>query len=187
MIKKTNIKIPKNTSREKKFIKIFIAVVLSVLFVYVATQYSVRAIENAERKARIVAIYDSLKLGSEYKVTQESVFGEKRVYDWDAGRSYSSSKNYERDADVDVTVAELRKSIEAAGFKFFDEPYAGSMHTQFHFKSDSKEYIRLTVSSKARDEAFHGKTAPSESDYAIDPNSGPSNVIIKVNLDDNNE
>jgi len=142
---------------------------------------------NADRKARIEAIYAKLKLNADYTLQKSDVFGDKRVYDWDNQRSYSSSKTYEHNAPVDKTVAETRKAIEAAGFSFIDEPYPGSTSTQFHFKSADKEYIRLTVSSKSYDEATQGKDLSLEERNKLDPNAAPSTVLIKVNLDDNNE
>ena len=143
------------------------------------------------RKDRIVAIYDSLKLGDEYQMVDSNVFGEKKVYEWDAGRTYSSSKEYEVGANVDVVIADLKKSIEAAGFHYFDEPYPGSWMYQYHFKSDKNEYIRLSVHSKpkwdaSRDDALM-KRDFSDALFNMDPNAGPSSVTIKVNLDDNNE
>jgi len=137
-----------------------------------------------DRLSRINAIYDSLKLGSDFKLTESNVFGDKKIYEWDNGRTYSSVKNYEKCDDVNNTVNKLRSAIEAAGFKYFEEPYPGSSYTQLHFKSDKNEYIRMTVSSKVRDDAM---MANSNNAYSMSPNNGPSNVILKVNLDDNNE
>jgi hypothetical protein len=42
----------------------------------------------------------------------------------------------------------------------------------------------MTVSSKVRDDAL---MANSKNGNSMSPNNGPSNVILKVNLDDNNE
>jgi hypothetical protein len=144
-------------------------------------------IPSANRAARINNIYDSLAIGDDYTVVRSDVFGKKRVYEWDTGRTYSSSKTYTHDADVDATVANLRQKIEAAGFTYFEEPYPGSTYVQLHFKSANGEYVRLTVSSKPRDTALQGSTSPNDDGFSIDPNTGPSNVTIKVNLDDNNE
>jgi hypothetical protein len=143
------------------------------------------------RKDRITAIYKSLNLNDDYQLQSSNIFGDKRVYSWDKSRTYASSQTYERGADVQTTVAELRKAIQAAGFDYFEEPYPGSTFTELHFKSVRSEYLRLTVSSKPRDDALRNdelmtKTV-SAATIALDPNAGPSNVIIKVNLDDNNE
>jgi hypothetical protein len=80
----------------------------------------------------------------------------------------------------------LRKSIEAAGFRYFEEPYPGSAFTELHFRSSKNEYIRLNVSSKPYDDATMGKNIGVAA-LSLDRNAAPSNVIIKVNLDDNNE
>jgi hypothetical protein len=140
---------------------------------------------NDARKDRIVAIYDSLDLSKhDYQITGKNVFGDKRPYEWDSSRSYSSSVNYIRRANVDTTAAELRTAIEKAGFTYFDEPYPGSAFKEYHFKSAQGEYVRLNVSSKPRDDAFRTNEDAAKN---IDPNMGPSSVTIKVNLDDNNE
>jgi hypothetical protein len=141
------------------------------------------AAEFTARSDRILAIYKSLQLPSDYDLRSDHVFGDKRVYDWDPSRTYSSSRVYLRYANVDATVAELRPRIEAAGFAFFEEPYPNAVIKEYHFKSAKGEYIRLNVSSQTRDNdmRLHGVNS------SIDPNQGPSTVTIKVNLDDNNE
>jgi hypothetical protein len=139
------------------------------------------------RRDRIEAIYDSLKLTDTYTLVGENVFGAKKQYSYDKGRTFSSEKRYVHDAAVDVTANELKKKIEAAGFTYFDEPYPGSTVVQYHFKSIKGEYIRLTVSSKPRDDDIYARHKTDEKFFELDPNAGPSNVIIKVNLDDNNE
>lgn len=145
------------------------------------------------RKDRIIAIYDSLKLDTTYQLINSSVFGEKRVYEWDAGRTFSSEKTYDRGSDVASTVAELRKKIESAGFTYFEEPYPGSTYIELHFKSSKNEYVRLNVQSKLRfdamrnDALMNGGNSISQTALDLDPNAGPSIVTIKVNLDDNNE
>lgn len=145
------------------------------------------------RKDRIIAIYDSLKLDTSYQLINSSVFGEKRVYEWDAGRTFSSEKTYDRGSDVASTVAELRSKIESAGFTYFEEPYPGSTYIELHFKSSKNEYVRLNVQSKLRfdamrnDALMNGGKSISQAVLDLDPNAGPSIVTIKVNLDDNNE
>jgi hypothetical protein len=135
------------------------------------------------RRDRIESIYSGLNLDESYTVSSEKVSGKKVLYSWDKGRSYSSSRIYKHDADVDKTAKELRTKIEASGFKFIDEPYAGSNYIQYHFKSEQSEYVRLTVSSIALREAQRNREDISK----IDANLGPVQVTIKVNLDDNNE
>ena len=119
------------------------------------------------------------------------MFGEKKVYTYDKGRSYSSSKTYIHADTVNATVTELKKSIADAGFKYISEPYPGSTFKELHFKSDKGEYLRLNVSSKLRDDAIQNtalmKKELTDAVLGIDANAGPANVTIKVNLDDNNE
>lgn len=177
--------------KNSKFYRRAIYVIAGLLVVAVITLgihfLITNLIPNTVRKNRIEAIYASLNLGSSYTLTGSDVFGDKRVYSWDAGRTYSSTKQYRHDGNVDTIVAELKTKIELAGFAYFDEPYPGSGSVQYHFKSSDGEYIRLTVSSKAYDDAIYSQSPASIKPYEADTNTGPSNVIIKVNLDDNNE
>lgn len=180
------VKITKNSKVYRKAIYT-VAAILLVGAVVLAVHYVVTAyIPNSERKDRIEAIYSNLHLDDSYVLTGSDVFGEKRMYSWDRGRTYSSTKMYTHDANVDTTVAELKHKIETAGFAYFDEPYPGSGSIQYHFKSGDSEYIRLTVSSQLYDRVLLDKDSPIKP-YEVDTNTGPSNVIIKVNLDDNNE
>lgn len=142
------------------------------------------------RYDRISSIYDSLKLDNSYRVVTSNVFGDKRVYEWDKGRSFSSSVEYGHNDTVGNTFADLTKKIEARGFKKFDTPYAGSIAQQYHFKNNANEYIRVSVVSKvSHDMEIYG--TPSLDDWLAIPNeqkyAAPSYVTIKVNLDDNNE
>lgn len=149
------------------------------------------ALDNQQRESRIRAIYNSLKLDSKYIIQKESIFGKKQPHEWDPARSQSSSREYIRAADVKTTVTEVKRAIEKAGFTYLEEPYPGSAQVQYHFKSQKNEYIRMIVSSKPRDDTIQNKALMklelTDADFALDPNTGPSNVIIKVNLDDNNE
>ena len=183
------IKPAKNSKFYRKAIYVTAGILATAAIVVSIHLLITTLIPNTERKDRIEAIYSSLDLGSDYALTSANVFGEKRVYEWDTGRTYSSVKEYVKDSTVSETATELKAKIERAGFAFFDEPYAGSLDIQYHFKSTKNEYIRMSVSSKPRDDAFRkdGPSTTSEATLALDPNAGPSNVIIKVNLDDNNE
>lgn len=180
----------KNSRKYRKEIYITAAIILAAALAISLHFIITNVIPNSARKDRIEAIYSSLNLGSEYTLTSANVFGEKRVYSWDNGRTYSSEKDYVRDSTVDATATDLKNKVEKAGFTFLEEPYAGSTFIQYHFKSDKNEYVRITVSSKPRDDAFRkdgSDPGPSEATLALDPNAGPSTVVVKVNLDDNNE
>lgn len=197
MVKKISKKQQATThkqQRRKRFIFAGLVIVLGLaataVIIYQANALST-ARENDTRKDRIEAIYSSLNLGDEYIPQFYDVFGDKRPYDYDASRSMSSQITYVRGANVDTTVADLSKKIKDAGFVYFEEPYPGSTSIQYHYKSDKGEYVRLSVSSKLRDDAFQNvylMTGGTTDDlFKIDPNAGPSNATIKVNLDDNNE
>lgn len=162
-------------------------VIVAALFVSDAltTQY------NQVRISRIDTIYSDLKLDDSYQVTDVNVFGDKRVYDNDKSRTFSSEIDYIHGDTVSNTVAKLDEKIKAAGFTFTSEPYPGSTSTQYHYRSAKGEYLRLTVSSKPYDDATTSAYVMNKDTNDIistlDKNVGPSNVIIKVNLNDNNE
>lgn len=174
---------------------IFLVAVTSVVVIAFLASNIVVAQTISDRLSRIKNIYASLQLNDEaYTVTYANVFGDKRPYEGEMGkegRTYSSQITYSHGDSVSNTVAELDKKIKAAGFVFKEEPYPGSTYVQYHYKSAAGEWIRLTVSSKPYSDAFYnaqsmGKEVP-QSVYEMDKNAGPSEVVIKVNLDDNNE
>lgn len=193
---------PKKTRKFFKKVKVTkkqVLVGILLLLVVVGAIYVFSSWARAEfyvkpRVTRIKEIYSSLNLSSEYIQQSALVFGEKETYDWDITRSKSSEIQYVRGADVQTTVKDLDEKIKATGFSFIDEPYKGSAFVQYHYKSEKGEYIRLSVSSKLRDDAFqnfflmnrNAKEYP-EALLKSDVNAGPANVTIKVNLDDNNE
>jgi hypothetical protein len=147
--------------------------------------------QNDDRLDRINGIYTSLNLDGSYVLQDSNIFGDKRVYSYDKSRTTSSSVKYVRADTVSNTVADVDAKIKAAGYTFVDEPYAGSVYVQYHYKSAKGEYIRLTVSSKPYDDAvfntFQMKKEFDSSLDSLDKNAGPSTVLVKVNLDDNNE
>ncbi len=173
-------------------IGIFLVSVASAVVIALYVANSVTTQHTQARVDRINAIYASLNLDSSYIVQNSSIFGEKKVYDWDKSRSYASFVTYIHPETVDATSSELDGKIKAAGFAFIDEPYKGGAYVQYHYKSEQGEYIRLNVSSKPRDDAIQNaflmnRNEIPDSVYEIDTNAGPSTVVIKVNLDDNNE
>ena len=198
--KSTSKKKQRRVSRPRTVVIGVLAVLTALaaasVLLYLSLTYMHR-VEIEQRLERITAIYDSLQLSSdEYIVQQADVFGDKRPYEWDEGRTYSSVVRYVHGDTLENTVTELDAAIKAAGFTFIDEPYPGSIgNVQYHYTSDEGAYVRLTVSSKQRLEAFQNATIMGELDdetieelnASIDPNAGPVNVTIKVNLDDNNE
>lgn len=173
-------------------IGIFAIAVTTMIVIALFTSTIVAKHNNQARLDRINAIYTSLQIPEDYRPTGGEIFGDKRVYEWDQGRTYSSSALYLNGDSVSNTVAELDGKIKAAGFTFIDEPYPGSVSVQYHYKSSKGEYIRLTVSSKQYNDAWQnaiamGKDTVPQSVYDMDKDAGPSEVTIKVNLDDNNE
>lgn len=167
-----------------------VAVSVVVVMGLLASHYITNQAKQA-RLERINNVYTSLNIDKTYQLDRSDVFGEKRVYEWDKNRTYSSAISYLHGDTVSNTVAELDAKIKAAGFMFIDEPYPGSTQTQYHYKSSDGEYIRLSVSSKQYNDALRNTSVmgvePSDAIYAMDKNAGPAAVTIKVNLDDNNE
>ena len=167
---------------------IAIATIVIAAF-FVANEVTAQKYEA--RYTRIQDIYSSLKLDDSFRVERANVFGEKRIHDNDKNRTVSSSVEYVHGDSVSNTVAKLDEKIKAAGFMFIDEPQKGSVFTQYHYKSADGEYIRLSVSSKPYDDATTNAYVMDKDTTDIinmlDKNAGPSNIVIKVNLDDNNE
>lgn len=187
MIKKSK----KSSKNGKRNIIIYsVSTVAIILIISLLIFIIIPSINNSIRKNRIISIYNSLNLDKQkYMIQSVSVFGNKRTYEWDAGRSYSSSIRYVRSADVKTTVAEIKQAITKTKFSFYEEPYPGGANFMYIYKSPNNEYLRVSVSSKVRDDdifnKFHMGTA--NDNITTDANTGPSNVEIKVNLDDNNE
>lgn len=197
----------KTTARKSKVVKArpltwrFYVVTIGIFVVAVSAMIVIALLANnvivgqneKARLNRINDIYASLELDNkDYTHEQANVFGDKRVYEWDKSRTYSSVISYRHADTVSNTVAELDAKIKAAGFEFIDEPYPGSVYVQYHYKSAKNEYVRLTVESKPYQDAWYnaavmGNGEVPESVYEMDKNAGPSAVTIKVNLDDNNE
>ncbi len=156
-------------------------------------KYRTVAEQNQKRLDQIVAVYNSLDLGDDYKVKSSDVFGDKRVYDWDSGRSKSSAVTYVHADTTQNTLAKLDEKIKAAGFIYIDEPYPGDpTRTQYHYKSEAGVYIRLTVYSKVYNDAYESALALKTDNISkflkdVSFDAAPSEAIIKVNLDDNNE
>lgn len=175
-------------------IGIFAVAVATVIVISMLAANYIHNQQVAERRDRIQSIYSSLAIDKEkYQLEHTNVFGDKRAYDWDKNRSYSSEKNYIHGDTVTNTFNELDGKIRAAGFVFVDEPYPGSVQKQFHYKSEKGEFIRLSVSSKQYDDAIRNAAVMGQDIVTVidrfqdGTDAGPANVTIKVNLDDNNE
>lgn len=181
----------KKHRESRHVILLFIPIILFGFVLYLGGLKLAPVITTHERLSRIEAIYAELRLDGSYIPQSTNIFGDKRPYVSDPGRSQSSSVTYIRGANVDDTVADLKKRIEAAGFSYFEQAYAGSASEQYHFKDARGEYVRISVSSKPRDDDIQNKFLMKQQltadDYNMDFNAGPSNVTVKVNLDDNNE
>jgi len=193
--KKTNKKSLKKIQYRKEhyiFGALILVIALAAISVlaYQAVQF-LNTQQDRQRLERIEAIYSTIPTPEQTYFYEEDIFGDKRPYDYDSGRSKSSEKTFVVAARVDETFARFDTLIKDAGYTPIGDPYPGSLQPQRHYKTDKGEYIRLSVSSKLRDDAGSSeilmKGEFSEDFFKIDPNAGPSRVTIKVNLDDNNE
>ena len=177
--------------KSHRFILLGCILLIVALVIILAATYALPTIANKQRLNRIATIYSSLELSDTFILQNEQVFGDKRVYDYDKSRTFSSAKYYVYPAKVDETMKILDAAATKAGFVKFDEPYPGAVDLQYHYKSAKNEYLRISVSSKLRNDAFQNSFLMTgeykDEDYRIDPNAGPSEVTVKVNLDDNNE
>lgn len=167
-------------------------VVVFVLFVCIslsayALVNTVKHQENQARLNRINAIYTSLSLGDSYRVNKVHIFGDKRVYEWDKGRTYSSSIEYGHNATMNETFADIEKKAKAVGFEPAGRAYEGSTVEQHHYKNSNGEYIRVTVSNRVVQDSMIYGTEYQKDDDVTNRDTAPVYVTIKVNLDDNNE
>lgn len=172
-------------------IGIFLVAVTAFVVMAYLTAGVVAKQQNQARLDRINEIYASLELGEAYHLNKEYVFGEKRLHEKGSDRTHASSKEFLRGDTVSNTVAELDSKIKAAGFNFVSEPTPGTRTVQYHYRSSEGEYLRLLVTSKVYNDAVEnalimtGESASASK--GVDENAGPALVVLKVNLDDNNE
>lgn len=185
---KTTIKVNAKNNKDIRFLLISAILILAILTSVIL--FIIPSTNNNIRRNRILSIYNSLNLDEQkYIIKSGSIFGEKKVYEWDSGRSQSSRIDYVRSANVDDTVKELKQAISKTNFTFYEEPYPGSADFMYIYKSPNNEYLRVSASSKPRTDDFYNRyqMGLSMDNLSNDMNIGPSNVQIKVNLDDNNE
>lgn len=175
----------------KKGIVVY-ALMVFVLFILISVAWYtvhqfVESRTHINRRNQIVRIYESLSLGDNYRGVTSNIFGDKRVYDWDKGRSYSSSVEYTHNDTPANTASDLKKKLEAAGFVPAGTAYDGSTSPQYHYKNGAGNYVRVTVTSKyVQDAMMYGDAVANEPVYTH-KDDAPTYVTIKVNLDDNNE
>ena len=141
---------------------------------------------NQVRYDHISAIYTSLNLGDSYRVVNSNVFGDKRVYEWDKGRSFSSKIEYGHNDTVTNTFADLRKKIEAAGFTYVQSEYTGTVAQKDEYKNSDGAYVRVNVESDDIHDMLVYGTPKRVADIA-NTDAAPSYVTVRVNLDDNND
>ena len=166
-------------------ILIFLFFAMAAMSWYLVDRMVVARISQT-RLDKITAVYTSLNLGDSYRIATSNVFGDKRVYDWDKGRTYSSSVEYGHNDTVLNTFADLKKKVEAAGFSYVQTEYAGSISQIDEYRNGDGVYVRVNAETKEVQAMTTYGTPSSVSDIS-DTNAAPSYVTIKVNLDDNNE
>lgn len=162
-----------------------------VLFIAIAGYAGWRVMKvnvNKGRLNEVIAIYDGLKLDDSYNSLHANIFGDKRVYEWDKGRTYSSEVEYFHNATPLDTRADLRKKAEAEGFTFVQTEYGESIQPIDEYKNSKGNYIRVSVMSQPTYESLFLYRNFSADNPLIDhKDEAPTHIVIKVNLDDNNE
>ena len=196
MVKKTSK--TKHLSKNKTHILIkrsIVSYAVLVFLLFALTSMSlylidrlIAAKEVAQRRDEITSIYTSFNLdGEKYRAAKTDIFGDKRTYEWDSGRTYSSSVEYGYNDTPENTRAALKAQIEKAGFIFTNTVYEGSVSPQDHYKNSENQYVRVSVTPKAWQDAITYGTPKIDELSGLDKNAAPTYVVIKVNLDDNNE
>lgn len=175
-------------------IGIYGIVVITLILAAFSIASLVANAEKIERTARIKEVYKSIAIEescTNQAAAKVNIFGDKRVYAEDKSRTVSSSVSCARGDTVSNTAEYFDGQIKTAGFVLIDEPYAGSVFKEYHYKNDDGVFVRLHVSSKPYDDALQNEVLLGGDKMTIpenfDTNAGPSNVTVKVNLDDNNE
>lgn len=196
MTKNKSTRINKHISHSKTHILLrkSMVVYVSLVFIgFVLVSLSTLAIVSAnrtysiyERENRISDIYNSLKLDSTYRFANADIFGEKRPYSWDKGRTMASSVSYGRNAGRAATFADLKIRILNAGFTQIEGPDYGEIARQDHYVNDFGEYVRVSIDTEEQySSLLYGTDYPSAQSIISDED-GPVYVTIRVNLDDNN-
>lgn len=173
-------------------IGIYVVAITTVIVIGFLTAHTITKNNSNQRLSQINDVYTSLDLGTQYTVQSSDVFGQKRTYSWDKERTKASSVTYIHGDTVSNTVADLDAKVKAAGFTSMETGELTSKQAQYQYKSSNGEYLRITVYSKPYRDALENASAmkqnpESEALRAMDKNAGPSRVVIRVNLDGNNE
>ncbi|HEY1085370.1 MAG TPA: hypothetical protein VGE34_01435 [Candidatus Saccharimonadales bacterium] len=143
--------------------------------------------QQQAREMRIVAIYDSLKLGDSYRIARQDIFGDVRVNPTEEHGIESSVTEYGKDATRSETFNDLEKHITQAGFTKTSSSSASLYHRQDHYKNDKGEYIRVSIETSAvRNSIIYGTRWPKPQSKDM-LETGPVYVTIDVNLDDINK
>jgi hypothetical protein len=174
---------------------IFLVIIIT-LFVAVIVPNA----QAADRKNRIIGVYDSLNLGDDYGLGFSQILDQKTPYPaaMGSGRTYASQREYTRGLTVDETMTELRTKAEKAGFKYMRTDGEGSASPTMHLKNADGTWLIIDVSSKPRDDAIRDQYIIGGPDLdtnnneaykaaiALDFQAAPSYAWILVNLDDDN-
>lgn len=166
---------------------VFIALLVGLVLALVI----VPKVYNDTRLSRINDIYKSIQLPDNLYFYEETIFGDKRSYPNAPEVTFASRKSFVIPKTVTETADSLDAAILNAGYSKIETLHPGSTSKEHHYKTDRGEFIRLTVSSKTRDDMASNELLMngsfSEAFYKLDPNAGPSRVILKVNLDSDSE
>ncbi|HEY8886416.1 MAG TPA: hypothetical protein VIM31_02885 [Candidatus Microsaccharimonas sp.] len=165
---------------------VVVAVLLGLIFSFII----IPKVINDTRLNRINHIFSSIQGPALVYDETDHIFGDKRLYEWDASRSYASSKTLVVGKTVTDAFDLFDKAIVAAGYTPVQDAHPNSVVKERTYKTPRGEYVYLDAVSKLRTDAFQNQVwmGSTENNFRnIDPNAGPASVTLRVNLDDNNE
>ena len=144
--------------------------------------------EHQQRYDEITKIYKELNIDDSYRTAKTNIFGDKRQYESDKGRTYASSIEFGRNASVADTTQDLREKAEKSGFSYIQTEYEDSASPVYEYKNSAGNWLRISVEPKnLADDTLYGTSNFKFENTEQTKAMSPSYVTIKVNLDDNNE
>lgn len=186
MSKKNQKNLIKFVLKNKKII--IISSILIVALITISCLYIVPAINSNIRKNRIITIMNSIKIDDQKCYFRgEYLRGKVMSLDTTVSNGTTYTRDYACNMKVDTTVAYIKSLASQAGLIYVNDPYPGSAVPTLDYKTTKNEYIRISMSSKLRDDAFYNRynmgisTSTPDLDEMV--NSGPTNVMFLLNLD----
>jgi hypothetical protein len=182
-------KVKKLITKNKEKVILYTSIIAATAIVVTIVCLLVLPIVNNNiRKDRIISIMNSLKFDSQKCYFHgEYLRGQSMTLNWVVNKNTVYSRNYACNAKVGATVVYVKKLATSAGLIYVGDPYPGGFVHTIDYRTTKYEYLRISISSKLRDDAFYNRSnmgiSTSTPDLDGMVNSGPTNVMIDVNLD----